>query len=137
MKKKKKVVKKKESKWLEIYCEMYKLHVIVTWEQKIEKIIAHVKKRGGIALSDKWQKKVIEHMKGANGICMRLGEDNSDIFIWLKERPKKAWQYGILYHEIFHGVDFITVDHGLEGEMESRAYLFEYIVNECNKVLWK
>src|SRR3990167_7026996 len=123
-----------KNRWIEIYVPIYKMSVIVTWEQDIDRIIKTAKKHG-VKISNEWKGKFNKCSEGANGVCMIIGDANTDIIVWLKEKPLKASQFGTLYHELYHAVDNIAADHNLENEREARAYVFEFLVNKCNKVL--
>lgn len=128
-------MKKKESKYIEIFLAIYRCTVVITWEQNKQKIIKAMQ-RCGIHLTDDWQKDFHYYGEKATGVCMALGDGNTDILVWLKERPRKAKQYGVLYHELFHAVDILSDSHNLGGEKEARAFLYEYLVNEANRILW-
>lgn len=128
----------KKGKYLEIPVILYRMTVVVFWETGISDIAAFAKKHK-CAISDTWITNAEETIKNASGACMPLGENNRDLLIWLKEKPKEARQYGVLYHELYHAVDFIAdgtgLDTGLQGT-ESRAFLFEYLVTTCNRYFW-
>lgn len=128
--------KKKESKYIVIQLAIYRCTVVVTWEQDIDKIIKFAIKHG-CKIKPDWKGTFTTLSEGAMGVCVTLGEDNTDCLVWLKEKPLKASQYGTLYHELYHAVDHIAESHAMSmDEKEARAYLFEYLVNECNRVLW-
>jgi hypothetical protein len=127
---------KEKIKFIEIPLSIYRCTVLVTWEQDPDKIIKYASKRG-IDFKPDWKEVFLANTKGL-GLCIELGTNNVDCLIWVKEQPKKASQYGVLYHEIYHAVDYIAEKRNMKiEEKESRAYIFEYIVNQCNKVLWK
>lgn len=72
-----------------------------------------------------------------------FGDDNRDVLIWLRERPRTATEYTHLYHEIAHAVDFIAhatdeknLWYGNNGMSEPRAYLFGYLATAFNRALW-
>ena len=121
---------------LEINVKLYRLHVLIFWEVKIETIVRHAKKRR-CSISDQWVTDISEDVKIASGVCARLGDDNTDIMVWLKKRPKTAGEFGVLYHELFHAVDYITESHNLADEKEARAFLYEFLANECNQYFWR
>jgi hypothetical protein len=122
-------------KFLEIPLHLYRLIVIVTWETSFADLKRFIKRNTHVLTAD-WQKDYEKHRNDAVGVCMTLGDNNSDVVIWLKEKPTRASQYGVLYHELFHAVDHITRTHNLDGEIEARAYIFEHLVNQCNSHLW-
>ena len=128
-------MKKPEQKHIEIALAIYRCSVIVTWEQDIDKVIKWAQKQG-VKISDDWKGEFTECRKKATGTTLMLGDENTDILVWLKVRPKKASEYGVLYHELYHATDRIAEDHNLK-EGEARAYIFEFLANECNRVLWK
>jgi hypothetical protein len=129
---------KKENKFILINLAIFRCHCVVTWEQDVKEIVKWAKKHDVNSLKEDWVQTFNETTKVANGLCIDLGLGNTDILVWLKEKPKKMSQYGVLYHELYHAVDKIAEDHAMQTkETEARAYIFEYLTNECNKVLWK
>lgn len=131
--------RKSPTRILTIPLPIYHLHVIVTWEISIAQAAQHVRKRGCSMVTDEWIKEVSAFADGARGLCTNLGNGNTDVLVWLKEavyRDSKASEYDTLYHELFHAVDKITKTHNLDGEQECRAYIFGYLVTECNKFFW-
>lgn len=126
-----------EPNTLIINVPLYALVVTVIWDVDMEGIKKYARRHKVEAqLSEKWIKDVAKAMKDARGLCAHLGYNNTDVLVWLKERPTKATEYGVLYHELYHAVDWIARPHNLKKEIEARAYLFEYLVTECNKFLW-
>lgn len=128
--------KKAERRFLEIPLRIYKTTVVVTWEPEMHKIANHGQRRGIKSITPGWIKECAEAQESATGFCAAYGDNNTDTLVWLKERPRKASQYGVLYHELYHAVDHISHTHNLANEKEARAYIYEYLVNECNKHLW-
>jgi hypothetical protein len=139
MKKRKRPVKKKEKKYIHIFLAIYRCTVLVTWEQDTRKIMRYCNNRGS-TLGDSWKKDFEgARERGAVGLCIKLGEADTnvpDYLVWLKERPQKASQYGVLYHELFHAVDAVADSRAMWREPEARAFLFEYLVDCCNRVSW-
>ena len=97
----------------------------------------------GLKLSPDWVNSIIAVRDGSTGWATHYGDDNTDVVIWLKVKPKRASQYGVLYHEVYHAVDIIAHDldpqYGLYdkvGMSEPRAYIYEHIVNQLNSKLW-
>lgn len=148
----KKKAKKKEEKsiveHLDIRLDIYRRTVVIflgapTVEQIVESAIKH--KVPEKYFTHGWKDSVQDAIKkGSAGFCTPLGEDARDLMIWLRERLKTATQYGVLYHELHHAVDFVAVGVDPEDRMvgktgisEAKAYLFEFLVNECNTTLWK
>ena len=126
------------SHFLEIYLAIYRLAVVVTWETSLGDILAFAR-RGKVEITrERWGKDFSEYADDphCNGLTMLLGDDNADVLVWLRHRPKKASEYGVLYHELFHAVQQIVKSRNLGDEIESPAFLFEYLANQCNKVLW-
>ena len=113
----------------------YQCAVVVTWEPNIDTIIKHVIKKG-VEISKEWKGRFTNCSQDADGVCMTLGDKNTDILVWLKNKPLKARSFGTLYHELYHAVDHIAASHNLETEREARAYIFEHLINACNQVLW-
>lgn len=127
-------MKNKNNKFILIDIEIYKMSVIVTWETTAEEIEGYiyklVKKK-----PEKFRETFLDNVKGADGICLSIF--GSDKLLWLKKRPMKSTEYGVLYHELHHAVYSIAQDHCFNDETEAMAYLYEYIVNICNRTLWK
>ena len=129
-------MKNKENKFIEIPLSIFRCSVLVTWEQDVDKIIKYASKRG-VPFKEDWKEVFVANSNGL-GLCLELGTNNVDCLIWLKEKPLKTNQFGVLYHEIYHAVDYISEHRGMKTEeKESRAYIFEHIVNQCNSILWK
>lgn len=125
---------------IEIYLAIYCRSVVVVFGWSLKKIIRYANKQGIKTI--KFAERMKDEFYGA-GLCCKFGDNNTDILIWLKDFPENSAQFGILYHEIYHAVDAIATEIDPEfklycedGVSEARAYLYEYIVNECNKVLW-
>jgi hypothetical protein len=127
---------RKEKKFLPINLAIYRLHVIITWERSADKIIAYAKAHNCVTAKS-FKTDFEEHLKeDVLGLCMVFSNDNPDVLVWLAEQPTRASNYGTLYHELYHAVDSIEDSRNLSEEAESRAYIFEYLVTEANKVLW-
>ena len=132
---------KKHKRWKEkntfvIHVPTYRISVVVTWEQDIKKIVTWAKKQGVKNVSKEWQDEFVKQKETAAGLCMSLGKNNTNVFVWLCERPERTSQYGNLYHELYHAVDRIKENCSLAEEKESPAFIFEYLANECNRRLW-
>jgi hypothetical protein len=121
---------------IEININIYCLTVIVTWEPDINKIADFCKERGVEMEADK-KEQLSNIQKISTGFCIRINDDNPDIVIWLHKKPQRLCDYGILYHELYHAVDFIKKDKNLNEEIESPAYLYEMLVNNCNNSFWR
>ena len=113
----------------------FRLHVLVAWEIPIEEIVKCVKKHGTKEISDEWIRDFKEHTKKSLGLCYEIG-GSRDILVFLKKRPQTASEYGVLYHELYHAVDTITESSQLLQYEHSRAFIFEYLANECNGYFW-
>ena len=123
---------RKKLKHLEINLAIYRCHDIIFWETTVDEIAVWGKKNK-LTISEKWIEDFKETVKGASGACLSFGYDNRDRVIWLKERPHKATQYGVLYHELYHAVDFIADEANLDttkNGTEARAYIFEYLAKK-------
>lgn len=123
---------------LAINLELYHLHVVVVFGSPIEEVIETCISRGA-TLSENWIKWVKVSAATANGFCANIGDGNTDVLVWLKKelnRGHKASDYGVLFHELFHAVDKITNSHALEGELECRAYIYEYLAEACFRYCW-
>lgn len=127
----------KSNKFLAINLAVYRLHVIVTWDTSAEEI-AEYSEAHGCDVSKRFVSDFKEHAEDALlGLCMKLHNENPDVLVWLKQRPRRASDYGTLYHELYHAVDDISKSRNLDDEAESRAYIFEYLVTEANKFFWR
>lgn len=138
--KRKKIVKSKraESKFILINTHIYRCHLLVTWEQDINKITKYLTARGIKEQED--FKQVLGGLINSNalGTVVTIGsKQNTDLCAWLRVKPQKMSEFGALYHELHHAVDKFAEDHNLMDETEAKAYLFEHLVNECHKILWK
>jgi len=120
---------------LEIKVELYRMTVLVAWEVPLLDVLLHAKD-AGCAISKKRAGEMIVFAKNCAGLTSHLGDRNTDIVIWLKKRPTDLGTYGALYHELFHAVDYITKSHNLDGEIECRAFLMEYLATKCNRYFW-
>src|ERR1700745_1981689 len=122
------------NKFISINVEIYNCHVIVTWEHDIQKIIKYSEDHGCKLMSEEWKKNFLDNREEVTGLCMELGEKNTDVLVWLKEKPKKLSTFATLYHELYHAVDNISQSHNISPykEIEARAYLFEFLFKKCN-----
>jgi hypothetical protein len=125
---------------IEIYLSIYRRSVVVVFGWELQKIIKLANKKG--IKTDKFSERMKNEFYGS-GLCCHFGDDNNDILIWLRDFPEQSSQFGVLYHEIYHAVDIVAENIDSEfklycdnGMSEARAYLYEYIVTECNKILW-
>lgn len=144
MKKAKKQIKHGEV-ILTIPIPLYRRTVIIFICSTAQRMIDHGIKHGidKEKLSPEWRKSVETAVKESAGFCVEYGHENVDVLIPIKKYPTKASEYGCLYHELYHAVDFISKDIDHEntmtdkvGNSEARAYLYEYLATECNKILW-
>jgi hypothetical protein len=125
-------------RFLEIFLALYRLTVVVTWETTAEEIMAFARRRKVTISREKWGKDFVEHAGNrlCTGLTMELGDDNVDILVWLRCRPRTATQYGVLYHELHHVVGQVVQLRNLHRESESTAFLYEYLATSCNRALW-
>ena len=95
-------------------------------------------KHGVPITEDDWGKEFSKHIdnKTCIGLAILYGDDNSDVLVWLKKRPEKCSEYGVLYHELYHAVDSIIESRNLFEEKESPAFIYEYLAMECNNYFW-
>ena len=128
-------MKKNVHKLIEIFVTLYRLTVVIAWETDLREVLKFCQKR--CSLTEKEIQEIAEYGEEANGITVNLGEYNTDILIWLKKRPKKASEYGNLYHELHHATFHIAKSHNLNNEMEAQAYLYEYLATQANQYFWK
>jgi hypothetical protein len=146
--KKKPATKTKVSriKPIEIWVGVYRFGVVIfVGDTKVDDIVKFGLAKGlsKSIFTKSWRESIEESFPVSSGLCHTLGEDNTDIIIWLKDKPNKASEYGSLYHELYHAVDYIAHAHDREhhlsdedGNSEARAYLYEYLATEANKKLW-
>jgi len=131
---------------IEIPIDIYRMSVVIFFDTTLDKMM-----KWGIKnninkerFTDEWKEWVNDEIKNSGGgFCVEYGKDNRDILIWIKKKPETSKEYGVLYHEIYHAVDGIAVSIDIEnkfyaknGMSEPRAYLFEYLINYCNNILW-
>lgn len=130
---------------IEISLKIYKKHVVIFCEKTLKQIIAYGIKRGiGKENFDEDWVKGIQEMTdgGCTGFCTHYGRDNNDILIWVRKTPKTRTEYGVLYHELYHAVDYLAKDICFDtmtdknGMSEARAYMYEFLINEANYILW-
>lgn len=131
---------KKTNKYtiIEIPLIIYPVHMIVMMNTDYSEIKQHLISNK-VSISPQFEKAIRGWLDAPNtkGYCCAYGyKENPDVLILLKSRPKKASEYGILYHEIYHATDRLSRSLGLIG-FETKAYLFQYLITECNRVLWK
>lgn len=124
-------------RFLEIPLTIYRLHVVVTWETTLQEIVKYAR-RGHVELSAGWRADFtrIAANSACQGVCMTLGDGNCDLLVWLRHRPRRAIHYGTLYHELFHVVQEVSKARNLGAEIESPAYVYEYLATACNRALW-
>lgn len=128
-------MRKKKSKFLKIHLGIYRVGVLITWETTAKEIEDHIKDLG-LDIAKSFQDDFNEATKDAVGLCIKPSNDYPDLVVWLAKGPKKASEYGTLYHELYHAVDSIAESRSLEDETESRAYIFEYLATEANRFFW-
>lgn len=129
------VRKRVERHSLNIPVSIYRMTVAVFWEINLADALLYCKERG-CSLSIKEAKEIVSFADGAAGLASNIGAKNTDVLVWLRERPRRASSYGTLYHELYHAVDYISASHKLSDEREARAYLFEYLATQCNRFFW-
>lgn len=125
-------------KFLEIPLSIYRILVLISWETTKEEIIKFARNHKVIITEEQWGKDFFQHYqnKRCNGLCMELGDDNCDILVWIRKIPTSSSEYGVLYHELYHAVYHIIEQRNLYNEIESPAFIYEYLANECNKYFW-
>ncbi len=124
---------------LPLHLAIFRLTVIVSWNIPVDRVLGYARLRG-CEFSDEWKADLFKGINGAIGFCSNLGPGNSDVLVWVKHplgRKSTSREFGTLYHELFHAVDKITKERNLHGEEEARAYIYEWLVTECNKFFWR
>ena len=121
--------------FLLINLAIYRLHVVVTWGTSAAQIVQYAKKHG-YTPAKRFVAEFQEHTQDSIGLCMTFSNSNPDVLVWLRERPKRASDYGTLYHELYHAVDSVSESRNLAEELEARAYAYEYLVTEANRFFW-
>ncbi len=134
-------MKKLQLKLIEIPIKLYKVSVVIFFGGDIEFIIKTGIKKGikKEQFTKKWKNWIEDEMKEGQGICCDYGENNKDVLVWMWKRPETLKDYGILYHELYHAVDYIADSRGFDSIdklSEPKAYLFEYLFNEASLILW-
>lgn len=133
--------RKKPIHFIEITLSIFRVSVVVCWEVTMDEIVRLARRRGVKITAEDWGKDFLEQTsdKECNGVAMELGDNNTDVIIWLRKRPTKASEYGTLYHEIFHAVQFVCRSRNISLNRieETGAYLYEYIATACNRHLWR
>ena len=129
--------KERKIKFLEIHLKIYRIAVVV-FIGATKKEIMQVANKRGVTITEKWGKDFDEVYNDtrANGFCMELGDDNCDLLVYLKKFPRKASEYGTLYHELWHATYEIIKSRNLWKEEESPAFIYEYLATECNRNFW-
>lgn len=105
-------------KFFYIEVNIYRLAVIVTWETTKEQLFKYSEQHG-CKLSDESKELFDDVYKGIEhkaGWCAFLGKDNSDVVIWLKNKPETSKNYAFLYHELYHAVQRIIETRDLHNE---------------------
>lgn len=126
---------KKSTKFLPLDLPLYRLTVLVTWESSGAEIAKFAAKHN-CTVAPRFIEDFKEAAGDALGLCMKFSNDNPDVLVWLKQKPKTASTYATLYHELYHAVDDISKSRNLADEQEARAYLFEHLADRCNKKFW-
>jgi len=124
-------------KYLVVHLSIFRVAVVVTWETDKAWIMNHARRHNIAATEEGIGKELSRHIEkdGCLGLCVYFGDGNADVLVWLRERPERASQYGVLYHELHHAARRVSKDRNLKGA-EAEAFIFEYLANECNSFLW-
>lgn len=133
----KKLIKdKKFTNFIHIFIHIFKMAVIVVWDCTMEEAIQHAR-NNGYKISEDWEKFLKPTTANTDGQTTFLGDENADLLVWLKRKPIDSKTFGVFYHEIYHVVDYIASYFKLKHDEHTRAYLYEFIVGEAHKFLWK
>lgn len=123
--------------YITIYLSIYRRSVVVFYNTDVDGILRVLEKK--IKVTDQL-KTVLKDVydEGGSGFTMSMQKGGADLMIILKEKPQDVPTVGVLLHELLHAVDTIAeqIDPGhmmfdKTGGSEARAYLFEYMANEC------
>lgn len=68
-----------------------------------------------------------EKSEFVKGYCV---QSEGATVIWLPRIPETAFEFGVLYHEVYHAVDFILRKKGVEDRGEPYAYLLGYVIHQ-------
>jgi hypothetical protein len=116
-----------------IHVDIYRLSVVFIFNETTKDIIKSLGKK---LVTKEYENMIDEFNKDTSlGSCSRLNFKEPDIVIMLKTIPEVSSEYGVLYHELHHACRFICEDRGVEC-FEAEAYLFEFLVNKINYILW-
>ncbi len=121
---------------LEINLAIYRVHVLVAWEVDIRDALKYAKKLGCDITEEEMNAAKKETEERISGLAVRLGERNTDLLVWLKEKPVALKSHGTLWHELHHAVYMLAEDRSMQKEMEAQAYIYEYLTLECCKYFW-
>src|SRR6267154_6279332 len=122
--------------WVNIPVEIYLHNVVICVDQSAEEAIKWGKANG--LKPEKFTQEGIEQFKEAQdalGFCHTFSNNGKHTFIliWLSNKPVCVNSYGILYHELYHAVDYIarnidgeTILYNEHKNSEPRAYLYQY-----------
>lgn len=128
----------KSSGYIDIPLVMYRMHVVVTWAMTRDEIIRLARRSNVLITREHWGRDFDEHANDSrcNGACMELGDDNCDLLVWLRHRPKRSSEFATLAHELYHAVQGVMRARNLQEEKESPAFLMEYLMDSCQRALW-
>lgn len=130
----------KPVKYLRLECWPYKRQIVVMWECSAKATARRLRKIGA-KIDKQWErdKAAVIGSRTTQGFITHAGPpDSLDLLIWLRYRPRRADQFGVLLHELYHAVDRISrsVDAAFamtapDGDSEARAYLYEHLAAYC------
>ena len=133
--------------WLKMPVEIYRLNVFICINQS-RKEVEDFGEKSGIQtwrFDNEWTMKFNNAYNMSSGFVLLFGEgeSNRNLLLWLKNRPSHIGYDGVLYHELYHVVEWIAnaVDPSSrlcdeDGHSEARAYLFQYLVNKAHDFFW-
>ena len=131
----------KPTRVFSVYVGVYRCSVSVFCGTSLEDIVDYGIRCGlpAESLNGRWEKAIEKTIKEKNvgAFCDWYGKHSRNIIIWVTHRPKTTTDFGVLYHELYHAVDMIAKDVDFDKRLgdEGRAYLFQYLADECNKRL--
>lgn len=137
---------KNQKKVIKIDIEMFRRSVIVFFGQTTDEVIKWIKDHidDQKTITQEYIDMIKAGIDGPGDAFMYPATpDGPDALIYMHKIPKLRLEYGSLYHELIHAVDHLAkrIDENCflydkNGHSETRAYMYQYLVNTLNGQLW-